>query len=293
MHRLAARQQRAEEDVGVLHQPDDVLVAVVEHARDPGEVGQQRVDLVVLVGDVGRQRRDAVEGRLELLVAVAGQVGQGGQRGCQLVGVDLGGGLGQTRERLHHVVRRAGPLDRDLVVGVELAGAGRLERHEHRTEQGLHLDRGTRVGSELRVGVDAQADAHVVALQLDAVDLADADACDADLVVDLEPAGLGEGGVVGLATADQGQVLGTEGAHQQQHDRRDADGADGHWIALTEGLHRGPLEVVRGGSAAEGAENFVGWFIRDHTSLRRCCSRRAAMRLRAAGPGPGSGTGRS
>ena len=51
----------------------------------------------------------------------------------------------------------------------------------------------------------------LVAGELDAGDLADADAGDADLVVRLDAAGLGEGGVVGVAAADQGQVLRLEG----------------------------------------------------------------------------------
>ena len=51
----------------------------------------------------------------------------------------------------------------------------------------------------------------MVAVEVDGVDLADADAGDPDLVVGLEAAGLGEGGVVGVAAADQRQVVGLEG----------------------------------------------------------------------------------
>ena len=66
--------------------------------------------------------------------------------------------------------------------------------------------------------LDPEGDLHVVAVELDLLDLADADAGDADLVVGLEPAGLGEGGVVGVAAADERQVLGAEGG-QDQHRR--------------------------------------------------------------------------
>ena len=109
----------------------------------------------------------------------------------ELVGVDLLGGLGEAGERLDDVVRRAGALDRDLRALVQLAGAGRLEREEHRAEQGLHLDRGAGVGAEVGVGLDPEGDLDVVAVELDRLDLADADAGDPDLVVGLEPAGLG------------------------------------------------------------------------------------------------------
>ena len=51
VHRVAARDQGPEEDVGVPHQRDDVLVAGVEHRGDALEVLQQRVDLLVAGGD--------------------------------------------------------------------------------------------------------------------------------------------------------------------------------------------------------------------------------------------------
>ena len=56
MDRLPALDQRPEQHVGVLHQRDDVLVAVVEDGRDPLEVLEQRVDLLVARGDVADSR---------------------------------------------------------------------------------------------------------------------------------------------------------------------------------------------------------------------------------------------
>ena len=83
------------------------------------------------------------------------------------------------------------------------------------------------------------------------LDLADADAGDPDLVVGLEAAGLGEGGVVGVAAADQREVLGAEGRQDQQRDRR------------------------RGSTAPmmTGLRSRKGRLIRDHTCRCRCCSR--------------------
>ena len=44
---LAPLDQCAEQHVAVAHQPDDVLVAVVEHLGDALQVAEQRVELVV------------------------------------------------------------------------------------------------------------------------------------------------------------------------------------------------------------------------------------------------------
>ena len=160
--------------------------------------------------------RDAVEGGPELLRRVAGEVGQRGQRLGELVGVDLLGECrGQAREGVDDVVRRGGALDRDLGLLLQLAGAGRLEGEEHRAEQRLDLDRGAGVGAELVAGVDLEGDLDVVAVELDVVDLADADAGDADLVAGLEATGLGEVGVVGVTAADDRQVVGPEGGDER------------------------------------------------------------------------------
>ncbi len=71
----------------------------------------------------------------------------------------------------------------------------------------------------------------------DLVDLADPDAGDPDLVALLEPAGLGEGGAVGVAAADQGQVVGPQGCDEQQPQGEEADEPDDHGVALAEGFH--------------------------------------------------------
>ena len=88
----------------------------------------------------------------------------------QLVGVDLVGGLGEAGERLDDVVRRARPLDRDLLAGGELAGAGRLQCEVHGAEQGVDPDRGAGLGAEVGVGLDPEGHLHVVALELDRLD---------------------------------------------------------------------------------------------------------------------------
>jgi tRNA (mo5U34)-methyltransferase len=56
------------------------------------------------------------------------------------------------------------------------------------------------------------------------------------LVVGLEPAGLAEGGVVGVATTDHREVLGAEGGQDQHRDHGHADRADDHRVALAERL---------------------------------------------------------
>ena len=64
--------------------------------------------------------------------------------------------------------------------------------------------------------VDPERDADVVAGELDVLDLADPDAGDPDLVVGLEAAGLAEGGVVDVATADDRGEAGLEGRQEQR-----------------------------------------------------------------------------
>jgi len=80
-----------------------------------------------------------------------------------------------------------------------------------------------------------EADLDLPVLELDRVDLADADTRDPDLVVDLEAARLGERGVVGVTAADQWQVLGSERAEEQQSEHGQADRADDDGVALAEG----------------------------------------------------------
>ena len=66
------------------------------------------------------------------------------------------------------------------------------------------------------------------------VDLADADAGDADLVVGLEAAGLGEVGVVGVAAADQRQVWARKAARISTRDDGEADAPIDDGVALAE-----------------------------------------------------------
>ena len=69
-------------------------------------------------------------------------------------------------------------------------------------------------------------DPHVAAVEGDVVDLADPDAGDAHLVVGLQAAGLGEGGVVGVAAADQRQVVGLNAARISSGEHGEADRPD-------------------------------------------------------------------
>ena len=105
-----------------------------------------------------------------------------------------------------------GALPRDLGTLLQPPTAVGLQGEVHRPQKRLDLDRPAAVRvPKLDGTVDQELDAHVVAGELDGLDLADPDAGDADLVVGLETAGLVEGGVVGVAASDQRQVLGPEG----------------------------------------------------------------------------------
>ena len=76
----------------------------------------------------------------------------------------------------------------------------------------------------------------MVTLELHGVDLADSDAGDPHLVTGLEAAGLGEGSVVGVPAADEGQVADVEGQGQQGDERDDADRPDRDRVAFAEWL---------------------------------------------------------
>ncbi len=94
--------------------------------------------------------------------------------------------------------------------------------------------------------VDVLGEEHLgddlVAVELDALDLADPHAGDPHLVAGLQPAALGELGVVGVAAADQRQAVGAEGGQQQRRDDGDADRADDDGVAVAErDAHRSHL----------------------------------------------------
>ena len=111
-----------------------------------------------------------------------------------------------------------------------------LEREVHGAEDRLDLDGRAGLGAERGVGLDPERHLDVVAVELDALDLADPDAGDPDLVLGLEAAGLGERRGVAVAAADQRQVLGPERGQQHQDDHGDADRPDDHRVALAERL---------------------------------------------------------
>ena len=119
----------------------------------------------------------------------------------------------------------------------QLARALGREREELRAQQRTHADVGARLGAELGALVDLERHAHLVALELDALDLADRDTGDPHLVAGLERADLGEVGVIGVAAADDRQAVGAEGAEHHQRDHGDADDADDDGIAFAEWLH--------------------------------------------------------
>jgi hypothetical protein len=75
----------------------------------------------------------------------------------------------------------------------------------------------------------------VVAVERHRVHLADADPGDADLVVGLEPTGLGEVGVVRRPATDDRQLVGVEREQDEGGHHGEADGADHDRVALSEG----------------------------------------------------------
>jgi hypothetical protein len=126
----------------------------------------------------------------------------------------------------------------DLGPLLELTGTGRLEREVHRAEQRLDLDRRPGRLAELDAGVDQEGHLDVVAVEVDLLDLPHADPGHPDLVVGLQAARLGERGVVGVPTADEREVLGPEGGHDERGDHREADRPDDDRVLLAErGAH--------------------------------------------------------
>ena len=161
--------------------------------------------LGVARGDRVRQPGQALQRRPHLVRGVGEGLGHHLETAGQLRGVDVVDRRGQVGEGLDDVVGRRRPLQRDRLVGVELAGAARHQGHVLGAEHGLDLD--GRLGAVPHEGVlDADLDQDGAVLEREALDLADLHAGDAHRVVGLEAGRLGELRLVDGAAADQRQA---------------------------------------------------------------------------------------
>src|SRR5699024_7459549 len=104
-------------------------------------------------------------------------------------------------------------------------------------QDGLDLDRGPGLGAELGRVVDLEAHLDLVVGELYLVDLAHPYAGDAHLVVDLQTARLGEHRMVGVATTDHRQVVGTQRSHHHGRHDDEAHGPDDDRVAFPERSH--------------------------------------------------------
>ncbi len=156
VHGLLAALHLLEDEVAVLHQRHEVVAAGGEHLAHALRALQQRLDLLVARGHRLREPGDAAEALLDLRRRLVGGVGDDVERLRELVGVDPLGGRRQVAEDADDVVRRLGAVDRDHVVGGQLAGAGGLQLEVLLAEQAEHLDRGAGVLAELDPVVDVE-----------------------------------------------------------------------------------------------------------------------------------------
>ena len=211
-----------EDQAAVLHQVDEVRAAVGQQRADVTRAPEQVLDLRVARGHRLREPRDPLEAGLDLGGGLVDRVGDDVQRLVELVGVDLLGGLGEVTEDADDVVRRRGPVDRDRRVLVELAGTGGDQVEVLLPEQVEHLDAGLAVLAELDAVVDLEGDQHLAVVELDVLDPAGPDAADLDHVAAVQPARVGEVGLVAVA-AEPGELVEVErrGHHQEHHDERD------------------------------------------------------------------------
>ena len=165
------------------------------------------------------------------------------ERGAELVGVDALGGLGEVAEDADDVVGGVGARQRDGVVGVHLAGAGRAQLEVLLPQQVEHLDGGAAVGAELEAVVDPELDDHLVAGELDVLDAAGPEAGDLHHVALAQAAGVAELGPVGLA-AEAGELREVErgGHHQEEH--HEGDRSQAHDLPVGVAAHQLHLAAV-------------------------------------------------
>ena len=213
------------------------------------QVGEQQVDPLVLVGDVGREPRDARTAPPGTPRACCGSGRPGWSASSASWSVSIWSAVSARPENAS--TTSYGELVRSTGISLSASSwpepAGSSARYIAPSSVLTRIEAPVSVPNSESV-LTRKDDLHVVALELDRLDLADADAGDPDLVVGLEPAGLGERGGVDVAAADQRQVLGAEGAPGS------APRSTARLIA----------PMITGLRSRKG-------FIRDHTWRSRCC----------------------
>ena len=221
VHGLAALHQRAEQHVGVAHQPDDVLVARVEDLGDVLQVAA--ASLICVVAWPRRwsraaRRRPARPGTPPVCCG-SGRPAWSGLRASWSVSI---------RSEVSRAPRT--PSRRRTASWCGRRGSRRPSSSWPRPagSSARYIAPSsvlTLMSARVSVPKSAPFSMRKVTLtwspsRLDLLDLADADAGDPDLVVGLQATGLGEGGVVDVATADDRQLLGVEGGQDQPAARR-------------------------------------------------------------------------
>ncbi len=241
--RGASRRDLSGDEVGGLHQPDQVVGAVrqlVGHAA--GRLEQLAVLLGALADQLGQLadplqgRPDVVGGRVEGPADLAERLRQDHR-------VELTDLRGALLDDVLQVVGHRGARQRDQPVG-ELTAPRRLDLEVVGAEEGGDLDLGARVGAELDVVVDLEGDHDLLTVQVDGLHHADRHAMDLDALAGPEPGAVLELGGVGRgAEGDDGEHDDQPPDQAPHHDGHDAD-PEG--ITRCEGLHRqtsdqGPL----------------------------------------------------
>ena len=217
--RATAREQH----VAVGDQLHELLVAVGEHGGHGARSGEQLAELGVAARRRSRESRDRPS---SVPWNAAGRVLASGRPACRAR--RRAARCRSARPRSASPVTASTTSNGDAVRSSGIVasssswpGPSGSSARYFCAEHGLDPDRRAGLGAEPRRLVDPER--HVARWsprQLDVGDLADPDAGDAHLVAGAEPAGVAERGAVGVAAADQRQIVDLERDDEQRERAR-------------------------------------------------------------------------